>query len=323
MTRLAGGRNGCFPPAALQRHRPFTQGPPVKRIGQRPQRTLARPASLQGTGFLTGSRVRITFRPAPPDTGLVFERTDARKPVILPAHWEQVTGTNRRTTLGPKDGQVGLVEHVLAALAGLRIDNCLIELNCSEPPGFDGSASALVEALQNAGATIQSSPRAIWSVTDPVTVSEGFATLTLHPAATDELRISYFLDYGHDSYIPSQKYSQTITPQIFAGEIANCRTFVLDFEAEQLQRQGMGLHVTPADILVFGPQGPINNRLRYADEPARHKVLDLIGDAALFGMDLRGHLIGCRSGHPLNVELIRTLARRLEEREPAYSIRVA
>src|SRR6266404_1946152 len=212
----------------------------VRRLGQRPQRTLARSAILQGTGFLTGSWVRICFRPAPANAGLIFQRIDTRKSVFLPARWDQVTGTNRRTTLGTDSGQVGLVEHVLAALAGLRIDNCLIELNGPEPPGFDGSARPFVETLLEAGTVMQSASRGIWSVSEPITVSEGFATLTLHPAENDELRISYLLDYGHDSSIPSQKYTQTITPESFAREIAGCRTFVLDYEVEQLQRDGVG-----------------------------------------------------------------------------------
>src|SRR5207253_8406229 len=114
-----------------------------------------------------------------------------------------------------------------------------------------------------------------------------------------------------------------LTPESFAAELANCRTFVLDHEAEELQREGVGQHITPADVLVFGPHGPIDNRLRYGNEPARHKILDLIGDAALLGLDLRGHLVACRSGHPLNVELIRMLARQMPQSKSLPQYRVA
>ncbi|MFL5340589.1 MAG: UDP-3-O-acyl-N-acetylglucosamine deacetylase [Gemmataceae bacterium] len=295
----------------------------MRRLGQRPQRTLSRPTTLDGIGFLTGQRVRIGFRPAPPNTGLIFRRTDSRRPEFIPAGWQNVTGTRRRTTLGHAPYQVGLVEHVLASLAGLRIDNCLIELDAPEPPGFDGSAKPFVAALLAAGITAQPAERPVYTVETPITVSSGFASLTLHPAESDGLRVSYLLDYGHGSPIAQQRHTIDLTPESFIAELADCRTFVLDHEAEELQREGVGQHITPADVLVFGPRGPIDNRLRYSNEPARHKILDLVGDAALLGLDLRGHLVACRSGHPLNVELIRTLARRLAQHKSLPRLRVA
>src|SRR5262249_38434311 len=154
-----------------------------------------------GTGFLTGGRTRICFRPAPPNTGLVFLRTDFRHPTYIPADWRQVTGTRRRTTLGHAPYHVSLVEHVLAALAGLRVDNCLIEVASPEPPGFDGSARPFVDAIFAAGVVNQPATRPIWTATEPITVDHGHATLTLHPDDADELRVSYLLDYGPDSPI--------------------------------------------------------------------------------------------------------------------------
>src|SRR5262249_28795455 len=136
-------------------------------------------------------------------------------------------------------------------------------------------------------------------------------TLSIHPTDIDELRVSYLLDYGFDSPIIRQKHTTTLTPESFRRELAHCRTFVLDYEAEDLIAQGVGRHITPTDILVFGPDGPIDNKLRHGNEPARHKILDVIGDLALFGADLRGHVVACRSGHPLNVELVCSLAARL------------
>ena len=295
----------------------------MRRLGQRPQRTLATPVTLTGRGLLTGQRVRIRFRPAAPGTGLRFVRTDLRPAVTVPATWENVSGTHRRTTLGEAPFHVTLVEHALAALAGLRIDNCEIELDASEPPGLDGSAKPYVEALRSAGATLQPLPRDVWTVTEPLTIAQGRATLTIHPATADETRVSYMLDYGPDSPIVRQKHTLTVTPESFHRELAHCRTFVLDHEAEDLVRQGIGRHITPADILVFGPNGPINNRLRHANEPARHKILDIVGDLALFGLDLRGHIVACRSGHPLNLELVRVLAARMPGREPQRLFRAA
>jgi UDP-3-O-acyl-N-acetylglucosamine deacetylase len=221
-----------------------------------------------------------------------------------------VTGTQRRTTLGHAPAQVALVEHVLAALAGLRIDNCIIELNGPEPPGLDGSAHRFVETLHEAGTVLQAARRSAWCVETPVIVNQQGASLALYPPMEDELRISYTLDYGLQSPIDRQLFTAFITPESFANEIADCRTFLLEAEATELRRQGLGSRITAADLLVFGKHGPIDNALRCANEPARHKVLDLIGDLSLFGEDLRGHVVAYRSGHPLNIELVRELHRQ-------------
>lgn len=288
----------------------------MRRLGYRYQRTIAQPAEVRGVGFLTGAAVTLQFRPAPADTGIVFRRVDQRPPGEVPARVSQVTGTHRRTTLGRAPVQVTLVEHVLAALAGLRIDNCLIELDSPEPPGLDGSARAFVEALLEAGTVLQPARRAVWTATAPVIVSAQGATLALHPGPTDALKLTYFLNYGAGSPINRQNHTQILTPERFAVELAGCRTFLLEAEAVEFRRQGMGRSITTSDLLVLGPTGPIGNRYRYADELARHKVLDIVGDLALFGHDVRGHLVAYRSGHPLNVELVRTLQQRIE---PAVS----
>jgi UDP-3-O-acyl N-acetylglucosamine deacetylase len=234
-------------------------------------------------------------------------RGDLRPPVQIPARVERVTGTQRRTSLGHPPAEVSLVEHVLAALAGLRIDNCFVELNAPEPPGLDGSALGFVRALQRAGTVLQPARRAVCGVESPVLVTHNGASLALYPAAGDELKISYTLDYGLHAPIHRQAFTASITPETFANEVAGCRTFLLEAEAAELRRQGLGVRTTAADLLVFGRHGPIANRLRYANEPARHKVLDVVGDLSLLGLDVRGHLVAYRSGHPLNVELVRAL----------------
>jgi UDP-3-O-acyl N-acetylglucosamine deacetylase len=282
----------------------------VNRLTYRYQRTIANPVGLAGVGFLTGACVRLRFVPAPPNTGVVFVRTDLRPSAELRARIEEVTGTQRRTTLGQAPAQVSLVEHVLAALAGLRIDNCFVELNAPEPPGLDGSALGFVRALHAAGTVLQPARRAICYVEEPIAVVQNGATLTLHPPEKEELKITYVLDYGLKASIGRQLYTEVITPETFAHAVAGCRTFILESEAEELRRQGLGARTTAADLLVFGRHGPIDNVLRYANEPARHKVLDLIGDLSLFGHDLRGHVVAYRSGHPLNVELARRLSRQ-------------
>jgi len=293
----------------------------VRTHGYRNQRTIARPASVHGIGFLTGADVHLRFVPAPVNTGAVFLRADLPGRPAIPARVTQVTGTARRTTIGhsgDRSCQVGLVEHVLAALAGLRIDNCIIELNAPEPPGLDGSARGFVDALQTAGAVLQNAEREVCLVEDSIVVRQKGATLAIHPL--DELKVSYILNYAADTPMSPmspiapicwQMHTQIVTPESFQNQLASCRTFLLESEAIELRRQGLGSRTGPADLLVFGPRGPIDNTLRFANEPARHKCLDIIGDLALLGHDVRGHIVAYRSGHPLNVELVRTLSQRM------------
>jgi UDP-3-O-acyl N-acetylglucosamine deacetylase len=243
----------------------------------------------------------------------VFVRSDLGPEARVAACVDEVTGTHRRTTLGRPPVFVSLVEHVLAALAGLRIDNCTLELNAPEPPGLDGSALGFVEALQAAGARLQPARRSLWAVESSIVLEHSGATLALHPAEENELRASYLLDYGPHSPLGRQSHTEVITPESFGSELADSRTFLLEEEAVELQRQGLGTRTSVSDLLVFGKGGPIGNKLRHANEPARHKILDLIGDLSLLGQDVCGHLVAYRSGHPLNVELVRALARQLPQ----------
>jgi UDP-3-O-acyl N-acetylglucosamine deacetylase len=275
----------------------------VRVIGHRHQRTLAAPAEVTGAGFVAGKRVTARFLPAAAGTGLAFRRTDLPGAPLIPASAAAVTGTDRRTTLGPPAAAVTLVEHALAALAGLRIDNCVVELDGPEPPGLDGSAVGFVAALAAAGATLQTATRPIWAVTEPRFASANGATVALHPTDQPGLMLSYRLDYGPAGPIPPQAHTLELTPENFVREVASCRTFLTEPEAHALRGQGIGRHLTPADVLVFGRAGPVGNRLRFADEPARHKVLDLVGDLALCGFDLAGHVVAYRSGHALNARL--------------------
>ncbi len=278
-------------------------------IGHRQQRTLAGPAEVSGVGFVVGRRVTARFLPAPADTGLAFRRTDLPNAPLIPATAANVTGTERRTSLGPPDAGVTLVEHALAALAGLRVDNCVVELDGPEPPGLDGSAVGFVAALASAGAVLQTARRPVWAVTEPCVVTVGGATVAFHPSDRDGLMVSYRLDYGPGAPIPPQAHTLEVTPENFVREVASCRTFLTEAEAHTLRTAGVGRHLTPADVLVFGRRGPVGNRLRFADEPARHKVLDLVGDLALCGFDLAGHVVAYRSGHGLNVRLATELVR--------------
>ena len=284
----------------------------MKRIEYRCQQTIARPVELHGIGYLTGKNVHLRFRPAPASTGIVFVRADLGPQACVRAHVDSVTGTARRTTLGQAPIQVGLVEHVLAALSGLRIDNCYIDLDAPEPPGFDGSAQALVHVLRDAGSVMLPEKRPIVSIDRPIRFTTPDASISLHPAEGNELRVSYLLDYGKDSPIPWQMCTQEIVPGSFATQIAPCRTFVTETEAAALRQQGLGTRTTTSDLLIFGRKGPIDNRTRFCNEPARHKILDILGDLSLAGCDLRGHVVAYRSGHQHNVELARLVAQHVQ-----------
>ncbi len=289
----------------------------MKILCHRPQRTISRPVEVSGIGYITGADITLRFQPADPNNGVVFVRTDLDSPMYIPARVDLVTDTNRRTTLGSPPDCLTLVEHVLAALAGLRIDNCLVEINGQEPPGMDGSAQAFVAALEEAGLELQQAHRPVYAPEEEIRVVDGRTTLSLFPPTNEELRISYFVDYGLDSPISPQRHSEDITPENFTNEISKARTFLLETEAKALQEQGIGSRTTASDLLVFSDRGPIENQLRFGNEPARHKMLDILGDLALTGVDIRGHIIGYRSGHPLNVELAKKILARVS---PEYTL---
>lgn len=285
----------------------------MRRVGSRRQRTIKQPVQVRGIGFITAADIQVRFLPAPENSGIVFRRIDLPGHPEIPAHVTRVTGTQRRTTIGQGAVQVCLVEHVMAALAGLRIDNCTVEIDGLEPPGLDGSALEFTESLLHAGILPQNASRTIYSVLAPCGIQTGKTSITLHPARDQELRASYFLDYGPNAPMARQCFTGDITPSSFAQEVAPCRTFILESERAFLLSQGIGARTTPKDVIVFGPSGPIDNRLRFANEAARHKVLDILGDLALLGIELAGHVVACRSGHPLNVALGQDLWTRAQE----------
>jgi UDP-3-O-[3-hydroxymyristoyl] N-acetylglucosamine deacetylase len=275
----------------------------------RSQRTLARPAEVAGIGFLTGADVKLKFRPAPADFGIAFQRTDRLLAPSIPALVEYCVPRQRRTAIERCGVVVEMIEHVMAALAGLQIDNCVVELNAPEPPGLDGSSLAFVEKLLDAGIVDQGVPRSGLTIANRVLCrsDDGGQTIAGAPAAGGGLNIRYTLDYGADSPIPAQSVSFDITPETFVNDIAFARTFILETEVEALRAQGYGRRTTARDLLIFGKKGVVDNQLRAADECARHKVLDCIGDLALAGCDIVGNVQAGRSGHRLNAEFVRRL----------------
>jgi len=276
---------------------------------QRLERTVRRPVTATGVGFLTGADVTVRFLPAPAGHGIAFRRVDCPGARPIPALIEFALPRERRTALGRDGVVVEMTEHVLAALAGLHIDNCLIELDAPELPGGDGSSLHYTEALLDAGFEEQDRLRESIAVEHPLRVeaADGKSELAGRPLGRPSLAITYQLDYGPRSPIPAQNLTVEITPENFLRELAFARTFLLEAEAEALRQQGYGSRTTFGDLLVFGPDGVVGNSLRAADECVRHKILDCVGDFALLGADLRGHITAYRSGHHLNRELVQRL----------------
>ncbi|MGE0480916.1 MAG: UDP-3-O-acyl-N-acetylglucosamine deacetylase [Phycisphaerae bacterium] len=271
------------------------------------QRTIANEAVLTGRGLFTGGAVTTRFKPAPPGSGITFVRTDQVHAVRIPATIENLTKRARRTAV--KNGTVAVetVEHCLAAVRGLGIDNVDIELNNDELPAADGSCKPFVDALNAAGVIEQEAERVGVLVCEPIRVFEGGAELVAWPGSPDRLDILYELDYGDDTPIGRQFAAFSLDVDDFVEQIAPARTFVLEREVRALQSAGLGLHLSYDDILVVGPDGPIKNTLRFPNECVRHKILDLIGDLTLLGCCVAGRIYARRSGHHLNHELVRRL----------------
>lgn len=273
----------------------------------RPQQTIARPVSVEGFGYWSGQNVRLEFRPAAPQTGIVFVRTDLPTPIRIPADVAHRIEIPRRTTLAVDGGSVEMVEHILAALGGLWIDNCEIWVNRPEMPGCDGSSEPFVQAITSAGIIEQDWPCRQLLITDTTRVGNDESWVEARPSKQPGLTIKYKLDYGPDNVIGRQTLELRVTPETFRSELAPARTFLLQAEAEWLRGRGLGSRVTPRDILVFGDEGPIENELRFENECVRHKALDLVGDLALAGCNLVGQVTAYRSGHRLNADLVQAL----------------
>jgi len=262
---------------------------------------------VAGFGYWSGRDVQVEFRPAGPHSGIVFVRRDLDPPRRIAADVHHRIEVPRRTTLAADDAQVEMVEHVLAALYGLAIDNCEVWLDSSELPGLDGSCQPLIEALDAVGIVEQPAVRRRLIVTDVTRVGDDEAWVEARPVRGDRLAIQYKLDYGPNNPIGRQTIELNVSPSSFRTELAAARTFILAEEAQWLRERGLGSRVTNQDLLVFGPEGPIENELRMENECVRHKALDLVGDLALAGCDLVGHFIAHRSGHRLNAELVKVL----------------
>jgi UDP-3-O-acyl N-acetylglucosamine deacetylase len=291
---------------------------PTRGIAPR-QRTIQETAALEGRGYLTGVDVKIVFCPAEPDTGVVFIRTDLPDQPEIPAHINFVIPRQRRTSIGIGDAVIEMIEHVMAALTGLGIDNCRVEMNAPETPGCDGSSRAFVDALNRAGIVEQDAPARIWKIDRALTVTEGGMTISAMPSPDSSFKLNYTLDYANHPAIGRQVHDFELHENSFEQELSAARTFVLESEAEQLKAAGIGRHCTTSDLLIFGEKGPIENSLRFENEPVRHKMLDVIGDLRLLGCRIEGQIIAHKSGHNLNAELVRAMLAALDKNDPTVA----
>jgi UDP-3-O-acyl N-acetylglucosamine deacetylase len=286
----------------------------------RRQCTVARPVSVTGFGYFSGRDVRVEFWPAAVDAGITFVRHDIGPAARVPAHVGLRIDAPRRTTLELNGIRVEMVEHVLAALAGLRIDNCEVWVDAAEMPGCDGSAAAFVEAIDAAGIVEQRRSVRQIVVERPIRVGDGDCWVEAQPPRTAGLSISFDLDYSSEPAIGRQTYALDTTPDSFRRELAACRTFIPQEAAQAMLAQGIGQRVTPRDLLIFGPHGPIENKLRFADECVRHKLLDVIGDLALTGCEIVAHVVAHRCGHQLHAELAKRLLEQVEVKERRFEL---
>ena len=271
------------------------------------QQTLARSASLAGVSLHTGENVTLTLRPAAPDSGLKFKRIDLPDEPVIDAKIDHVKTVERATTLGEGGVKVHTVEHVLSALVGLGIDNAVIEMNAAEPPIGDGSAQPYVELIRRCGHAAQDMPRNVFEVREPLHVeTKAGSILTVVP--DDGFRISC-TQVGPEGRF-TQYRSLEVNPETYAREIAPARTFTFYEDIEPLLEKGLikGGSLENA-VVVRGDSVLSKEPMRFPDEFVRHKMLDIVGDLALLGRRIKGHVIAVKPGHPPNAELTRALAK--------------
>ncbi len=275
------------------------------------RRTLQREVGCTGIGLHTGKPVRLTLKPAPPDHGIRFRRTDSG--VDIPATLESVTRLDHATTLQHGGSSVSTVEHVLAAIRSLGVDDALIEVDGPEIPILDGSAAPFVILLHEAGLRAARSQRRYLKVLKTIEIVRGAKLVRISPS--EQFSISYTIGFDHP-LLRHQALKVKVTAQCFTEDIAPARTFGFMRDVEALRRAGLALGGSLENAVVIGESGVLNNKLRFPDEFVRHKILDAIGDLALIGHPVLGHFEAVRAGHALHA----ALAQKLVESRDAWTL---
>jgi UDP-3-O-[3-hydroxymyristoyl] N-acetylglucosamine deacetylase len=267
------------------------------------QKTLRKDIECAGIGLHSGVRVAMRMRPAAPNSGIVFRRVDLGGAEI-PARQEHLERSNLATTLAKGEASIGTVEHVLAAAAGLGIDNLIVEVEGKEVPILDGSAAPFIYLMHEAGIKVQQAPRQFIKILEPLRVEHEDKFVAVYPS--DRFKISYSIDFEHP-LIGEQRQMFVVTPRCFTEQIAPARTFGFLREVEALRKAGLALGGSMENAVVVGDNSILNNQLRFEDEFVRHKVLDAIGDLMLAGAPLLGHVVAYRAGHALHAGLVEAI----------------
>jgi UDP-3-O-[3-hydroxymyristoyl] N-acetylglucosamine deacetylase/3-hydroxyacyl-[acyl-carrier-protein] dehydratase len=275
--------------------------------------TLKGSAALSGTGLHTGAQTTVKLRAGASGSGVVFRRTDLPGAPTIPARIGQVDATERRTGLAAGAANVQTVEHLLAAVHALGIDDLLIELDGPEPPILDGSFLPWLDALEQAGLSSHAGEPAVVRVYQPFTLEEGGASYVVAPGTG--FRITATIEWDHP-VIGRQSASYDIGPDVFRRDIAPARTFGFLHEVEALQRRGLLQGASPEMAVVLSATDVATGKLRWPDEFVRHKIGDILGDLALLGARIEGHIIADKPSHQGNVALARALARLAERTDP-------
>ncbi|MBI2882741.1 MAG: UDP-3-O-acyl-N-acetylglucosamine deacetylase [Candidatus Methylomirabilis oxyfera] len=273
------------------------------------QRTLQTIATCKGTGIHTGQSVKMALRPAPANSGVVFKRIDLPSAPTIEAKPAHVVDVHYATTIG-KDGlKVRTIEHLMAAFAGMGLDNVLIELDGEEVPAMDGSAAPFVELIRKAGLKRQMVARTYLKIKERLVVETERSSIQIVPSK--RLQVIYTMRFDHP-LLGEQSAAFNITREMFAREIASCRTYGFLKDIEELRRRNLALGGSFDNAIVIGEGGVVNGNLRFRDELVRHKVLDLLGDLFLLGRPVVGTVIAHGAGHYLHTRLVREIQRHLD-----------
>ena len=276
------------------------------------QRTLREEIRFEGIGLHTGYSVKLTLKPAPPDTGIRFRRTDLKN-FEIEAVRNHVAKVSYATTLMKKGVMISTVEHLLSTLYGLAIDNLYLDLDSLEVPILDGSGRGFVEGIEKAGILEQEAPRQYIVIEKPIEVRQGDKVAGVYPSPVPSA--AYIIDFDHEA-IGHQEIHIELTPESFCREIAMARTFGFVSDVEYLKSLGLVRGGSLENAVVLDSSGIINNHLRYPDEFVRHKLLDLLGDISLAGYPIIGHLHAERAGHAIHT----ALAERISKLKAHYQI---
>ena len=272
------------------------------------QQTLATSVSVEGSSLHTGEKVILTMHPAPPGHGHKFKRSDLPDQPIIEARIDFVKTVERSTTIAEGAVKLHTVEHVLSALTGMGVDNCLVEMTANEPPIGDGSAQPYVELIKKAGVIDQGAPRLFYEITEPIHLeTKSGSLMTIVPDSTYRISCT---NVGPDGRF-TQFFSTEVTPALYEKEIAPARTFVYYEDVKPLMDKGLikGGSLENA-VVIRGEQVLSKEPLRFKEEFARHKILDIVGDLALFGRRIKGHVIAVKPGHGPNTELAKAIAKQ-------------